>query len=355
MAKDLGQRRTRERKKTARRMDKAIEVVLNPPQVDVGVTPHDVIYQENKLRLLHYRPVVEKVAPVPLLMVPAMINRYYVLDLKPGRSLVEYLLSRGIDVYMLDWGIPGHEDRAITWDHHISVYLHNVVQQVLNLAKVKRISLLGYCMGGTMTVIYTTFYPHLVKNLITLTAPVNFHDEGLLSIWTKKEYFNVDRVVEVLGNVPPHMMQSVFMMLKPTNQFSKIVSLADRLHDDEFVDLFFAMETWVNDNIPFPGEAFRKYIRDCYQENLLCQNRMEVSGQHVDLKKITCPLLIIAAAKDHICPPDSAAILQDLVSSDDKKVVVLPSGHVGIVSGGVASNFLWPALGDWLTARSERA
>lgn len=353
MAKDLGQRRARERKKPARQLDKAMELALNPPRVEVGATPHDVVYQENKLRLLHYRPHGEKVAPIPLLMVPAMINRYYVLDLKPGRSLVEYLLARGIDVYMLDWGIPGPEDRGITWDHYISVYLHHVVQQVLEIAKTEQISLLGYCMGGTMTAIYTTFFPHLVKNLITLTAPVNFHDEGLLSIWTRKEYFNVDRVVDVLGNVPPHLMQSVFMMLKPTNQFSKLVTLADKLHDDEFIDLFFAMETWVNDNIPFPGEAFRKYIRDCYQENLLCQNRLEVSGQRVDLKRITCPLLIIAAAKDHICPPDSATLLQDLVSSDDKKVVVLPSGHVGIMSGGVASNFLWPTLGDWLAARSE--
>jgi polyhydroxyalkanoate synthase subunit PhaC len=338
--------------KAGRRIEKAMEMVLNPPEVEVGTTPHDVVYEENKLSLLHYHPVKKQISRIPLLMVPAMINRHYVLDLKPGRSLVEYLLGRGIDVYMLDWGIPGSEDRLLTWDHYITVYLNNVVRKVMKVSKVKRISLLGYCMGGTMTVIYASFTPQLVKNLITLTAPVNFHDTGLLSMWTKKEYFNVDRVVDVLGNVPPHLMQSVFMMLKPMNQFSKLVSLAERLDDDDFVDLFFAMETWINDNIPFPGEAFRKYIRDCYQENLLCQNKMEVGGRLVDLKRITSALLIIAAAKDHICPADSATLLQDLVSSADKETIILPSGHVGIVSGGVASKFLWPALGDWLVARS---
>jgi polyhydroxyalkanoate synthase len=338
-----------------RQIEKAMEMALNPPEVEVGTTPHDVVYHENKLRVLHYHPVTKKVFPIPVLVVPAMINRHYVLDLKPGRSLVEYLLRLGIDVYMLDWGVPGSEDRILTWDHYITVYLHNVVQHVAKASKAKQVSLLGYCMGGTMTVIYTSFYPDAVRNLITLTAPVNFRDEGLLSIWTRKEYFNVDRVVDVLGNVPPHLMQSVFMMLKPMNQFSKLVTLADKLHDDEFVDLYFAMETWVNDNIPFPGEAFRKYIRDCYQENLLCQNKLEIGGQRVDLKRITAALLIIAAEKDHICPPDSATILQDLVSSEDKESVVLPGGHVGIVAGGMAVKKLWPTLGDWLVARSGGA
>ncbi len=352
MADDLQHQFVQGFEKAGRRIEKAMEMVLNPPEVEVGVTSHDVVYEENKLRVLHYQPVTKKVSPIPLLMVPAMINRHYVLDLKPGRSLVEYLLSRGIDVYMLDWGVPGSEDRVLTWDHYITVYLHNVINHVRELSETGHISLLGYCMGGTMTVIYASLYPDVVQNLITLTAPVNFHDEGLLSVWTRKEYFDVNRVVDVLGNVPPHLMQSVFMMLKPMNQFSKLVNLADKLDDDEFVDLFFAMETWVNDNIPFPGEAFRQYIRDCYQENLLCQNTMEIDGQRVDLKRITAALLIIAAAKDHICPADSATILQDLVSSEDKEVVVLPGGHVGIVAGGMALKKLWPTLADWLTARS---
>lgn len=355
MAEELHRWLEEELEKANRRVEKAMEMALKPPRVEIGATPHDVVYQENKIRLLHYHPVAEKLHPIPLLMVPAMINRYYVLDLKPERSLVEFLVGRGIDVYMLDWGIPGGEDRALTWDHYMTVYLHNVVKEVMDCSKAEQISLLGYCMGGTMAVIYSTFYPHVVRNLITLTAPINFHDEGLLSLWMRKDYFNVDKVIDVLGNVPPHLMQSAFQMLRPMGQVSKFVNLADKFHDDEFVDLFLAMETWVNDNIPFPGEAFRKYIKDCYQENLLCQNKMVVSGQLVDLKKITASLVIIAAAKDHICPPDSAAILLDLVSSDDKQVVVLPGGHVGVLSGSVASRSLWPTLGDWLATRSGTA
>lgn len=341
-----------EAEKARLRLEKAVGMVVSPPKVQVGMTPHDVVYRENKLRVLHYHPIAEKVYPIPLLIVPALINRYYILDLKPGRSLVEYLIGRGLDVYMLDWGIPDDEDRFLTFDHYITTYLHNVVGKIMELSKAERISLLGYCMGGTMTTIYTALHPEAVKNLITLAAPVSFHDEGLLSLWTKKEYFSVDKLVDTLGNIPPELIQSAFLMLRPTGQISKMLTFFEKMYDDEFVDLFLAMETWVTDNIPFPGEAFKKYVKECYQENLLCQNRMTISGQLVDLRKITCPLLIVVAEKDHICPPGSGAILRELVSSQDKEVIVLPGGHVGIVTGSGALKYLWPTVGDWLVARS---
>ncbi len=334
------------------RMEQAVEMVVHRPTPQVGQTPYDVVYRENKLRLLHYHPRVKKVQPVPLLIVSPMINRYYILDLKPGRSLVEYLLERGIDVYMLDWGIPGPEDRHLTWDHFIQVYLHHCVERVAEASKGEEVSLLGYCMGGTMATMYVALHPGQIKNLINLAAPINFKDEGLLSLWTDKAYFNVDKLVDVLGNIPPELMQNAFQMLRPTGQISKMVSFFDRMHDQDFVDLFLAMEHWVNDNVPFPGEAFRKYVKDCYQENLLVQGKLRIDHQVVDLKKITCALLVIVAEKDHICPPASGAVLLDLVRSTDKELIALPGGHVGIVSGGGAYRYLWPTIGEWLSRRS---
>ena len=335
------------------RMEQAVGMVVHRPIPEVGQTPYDVVYRENKLRLLHYHPRVKKVQPIPLLIVSPMINRYYILDLKPGRSLVEYLLERGIDVYMLDWGIPGPEDRHLTWDHFIQVYLHHCVERAAEAARGREISLLGYCMGGTMATMYAALHPGQIKNLINLAAPINFKDEGLLSLWTDKAYFNVDRLVDVLGNIPPELMQSAFQMLRPTGQISKMVSFFDRMHDQDFVDLFLAMEQWVNDNVPFPGEAFRKYVKDCYQENLLVRGKLRIDHQVVDLKKITCALLVIVAEKDHICPPASGAVLLDLAGSRDKELIALPGGHVGIVSGGGAYRYLWPTIGEWLSKRSS--
>ena len=335
------------------RLEKAVKLAVQRPTPYVGQTPCDVVYRENKLRLLHYHQQVKNVQPIPLLIVSPMINRYYVLDLKPGRSLVEYLLQRGIDVYMLDWGIPGPEDRHLTWDHFIQVYLHHCIERVADAAQGQRISLLGYCMGGTMATIYAALHPGQVKNLINLAAPVNFKDDGLLTIWTDKAYFNVDKLVDVLGNVPAGWMQSAFQMLRPTGQISKMVNFLDRMHDEDFVDLFLAMEQWVNDNVPFPGEAFRQYVKDCYQENLLVQRKLRIDNQGVDLQNITCALLVIVAEKDHICPPASGAILLDLVASLDKELIALPGGHVGIVSGSGAYKYLWPTLGEWLVKRSS--
>lgn len=318
----------------------------------VGLTPAEVIYRENKLRVLYYLPQAERRYPVPLLMVPALINRYYVLDLKPGRSLVEHLVQRGFDVYVLDWGIPGDEDRSLTFDRHVSGYLRHAVQEVLKHAGRPRLSLLGYCMGGTMTVCYTALYGETVANLVTLNAPVNFHDDGLLSLWTRPEYLNVDALLEAYGNVPPWLMQSAFLLLKPTSQLNQAVALYENLDNEQFVDNFVAMNTWINDNVPFPGEAFRKYIKELYQQNKLIRGEFTIDGRAVDISRITCPVLTVAAQADHIVPHRSATVLHDLVGSTDKELLSLKGGHIGVVAGSSASRTLWPRLAAWLAARS---
>ena len=345
----------REVEQTARRALKLLQMCLEPPRVQIGATPDREIYRRNKLRLLRYEPQAEPVYQVPLLMVPSMINRYYILDLTPARSLVEYLLSRGIDVYMLDWGEPGDEDAVISFDAYIAEYLDRVVKQVARRSKSEQISLLGYCMGGTLTTIYTALRPQAIKNMINLATPIDFKDGGLLSRWTDAAYYPVDKLVDTFGNVPPALMQIGFQMLKPMGHLAKWHTFFEKIENEEFVKVFVAMETWANDNMAFPGEAFKTYVKACYQENLLCQNRLAVGGERVDLGSITCPLLNIVAQMDHICAPESASVLNELVSSADKELVMLPGGHVGIVSGTGALKYLWPTIGDWLAQRSGEA
>ena len=329
-----------ELEQTARRSLKLLQICLEPPRV------------RNKVRLLRYAPRTERIHPIPLLMVPSMINRYYILDLIPGRSLVEYLLSRGIDVYMLDWGEPGDEDATTGLDVFVTEHLNRVVNTVARKSNSKQISLLGYCMGGTLTTTYTALRPQAIKNMINLAAPIDFKEGGLLSRWTDAAYYPVDKLVETYGNVPPSLMQAGFQMLKPMGQLAKWLTFFEKVENHEFVKVFLAMEGWINDNVAFPGEAFRKYIKSCYQENLLCQNRLIVGRERVDLGAITCAVLNIVAQMDHICAPKSASVLNELVSSRDKQLVILPGGHVGIVSGTGARKYLWPTISDWLAARS---
>jgi len=322
----------------------------DPPAI--AQTPADVVYTENKLRLLRYQPSVGIQYPLPLLMVPSIINRYYILDLKPGRSLVEYLRDKGFDVWIIDWGRPGDEDRFVTLDDYIDGYLLNCVQEVLAATRQPQLSLLGYCIGGVMTTVFTALHSQFVRNLINLAAPINFHDDGLLSLWAQKANFPVERVIDTYGNMPAWLLQTSFKWLRPTTDWRNLWTVWDRLDDPARLDDFLALKTWVDDNVPVAGEAYRKFVRDCYQENLLVQNRLQIHGRTVDLNAIRSSLLNVVARQDHICPAPSAAVLNDLVSSEDALLLTLPGGHIGVVIGREAGDVLWPRLSEWLEQRS---
>jgi polyhydroxyalkanoate synthase len=332
----------------------AFRAMLGTGSTPIAQTPSEVVYAENKLRLLYYRPVVAQPSPVPLLVVPSPLYRYSILDLVPGASLVGYLVEQGIDVYLLDWGTPGREDRYVTFDQYISGYLRRVVQRVRRRSGEEQINLLGYGLGGTMTAIFAALYGRYVSRLVQLVAPVNFHDEGLLSQWAKKGRFNVDLVVDTLGSMPADLMRASFRMLKPSAQIMQKITLATQLGDGQAVQDFMALQTWITDDMSYLGEAYRKYIKDCYQENYLVQGKLLINGERVDLSRIDCPLLTVVAAEDPICPPASATVLNDLVSSTDKEVLELPGGHIGAVAGQNAARYLWPRLVEWLGERNEK-
>ncbi len=343
-----------EAEKIVQKLAKGVELALNPPEVRVGVTPHDVVFTENKLRLLHYHPVTEKTHRVPLIMIFALINRPYILDLKPGKSVVEVLLKKGIDVYMIDWGIPGDEDKNLNLDHYINRYIKKVVQRVKTISGSDRISLMGYCMGGTMSAMYTALYPQDVKNLILMTAGIDFKVDGMLNLWGDKPNFDVDKFVEAHGNVPAEFLQAGFLLMKPVqNLISKYVSFYENIENEDFVENFLAMEKWINDNIPVPGEVFREFIKYGYQENLLVQNKLRINGRVVDLKNIRCSVLNLIAEQDHLVPPASSMVFNDLISSKDKDTIVYPTGHIGLSVSSKALRDLWPKVADWLISRSK--
>lgn len=318
----------------------------------VAQTPADEVFVDGKVRLLRYRAVAQRTHPVPLLIVPSLLNRYYLLDLVPGRSLIEYLVGCGIDVFLIDWGVPGPEDRSTTFDQYITGYLRRAAQRVRAISGQDQISLLGYSMGGTFSAIFSALYGRYVANLVLVAAPIDFHDDSILSQWTQKDRFNVDLVVDTLGAMPAALMQASFRMLKPTYQIAQQIALADQFGDTEAVQDFLAMQSWLDDNIPFLGEAYRTYIKECYQENHLMQGRLVVGGRRVDLAQIEAPLLTVVATRDCICPPQSSKVLNEIATSADKTIIEFPGGHTSIVAGVDAPQQLWPQLASWLIARS---
>ena len=316
----------------------------------VGLTPADVVHRENKWRLLRYRPRKLKYE-TPVLLVPSLINRHYVLDLMPGKSFAEYLVAQGHDTYVIDWGTPQDEDRFVTFDDVCDRWLGRAVRVTARTAGTPAAHLLGYCLGGTLTAIYTAAPPEHVASLVELAAPIGFHDDGLLSAWTRTQSFDLDTLVDATGNVPWQLMQSAFHLLRPTLSLSKAVHVIDRAWDDEFLDGFLALESWGNDNVSFPGECYRRYVRELYRDNALVKGTFALSGRPAKLENIRCPVLDVTFVHDNIVPTESARVLLDHVSSVDKAELRLGGGHVGAVVSKKAATTLWPKLHDFWASR----
>ncbi|KAB7707180.1 class III poly(R)-hydroxyalkanoic acid synthase subunit PhaC [Bacillus aerolatus] len=344
-----------EMQKNYNRFKRVSEVLTKDPEPQVGQTPKEVIWTKNKAKLYRYQPAKAKTNKVPLLMVYALINKPYVLDLTPGKSLIEYLTDQGHDVYLLDWGTPGYEDRHMKLDDYVLDYIPRAVQKVLRTSGADEISVLGYCMGGTMTSIFAALHPELpIRNLIFLTSPFDFADLGLYTNWLDERYFNLDKMVDTLGIVPPETIDFGNKLLKPiANYVGPFVSLADHADNEEFIKGWTLLQKWVHDGIPFPGEAYRQWIGEFYQKNKLINDELVIRGHHVRLGSIKANILNIAAQHDHIATPKQVEALMDKVSSRDKTYHVMPAGHVSLLVGGGAVKRTYPTIENWLTEHSK--
>lgn len=330
---------------------RAVEVAL---ETRVGVTPSDVVLELGTVRLLRYRRKTPARYAEPVLFCYALINRPYILDLQEGRSVVQRYLEAGFDVYMLDWGVPGPEDKHLRLEDYVGRLLKQAVDHVLRVHRRENLHLLGYCMGGTIATLFTAEYPEQVKTLTLLAAPIDFSSrEGLLNLWTDPAYFDVDAFVDAYGNCPGWFLQSAFLLLKPVqNLIEKNISFYERLEDRSFLSNFFAMDRWLNDNIPVAGETFRQFVKNFYQGNELVKGTFEFDGHRVDLGRITCPLLLLAARDDHLVPPASTEGIEPHVGARDIQQRTIAAGHVGLVVSSKAQKTLWPEATQWLADRS---
>src|SRR6516165_5909368 len=163
-------------------------------QIRKGVSPSETVYEEDRLKVKHYLSPYPPRYRTPLVFVYALVNRPYILDLKKGRSVIANFVDAGFDTYLVDWGVPVNADRHLTLDDYINGYLVNVMDFVRERTGSDRVNVLGYCMGGTMSVMFAALHPNRLKNLILLAAPIDFDTrDGLLNLWTRPENFDVDR------------------------------------------------------------------------------------------------------------------------------------------------------------------
>lgn len=348
----IEQRVRAEIERTIQRSIKGLEYISTGDPA-VGLTPKDIIHQRGTLKLYHYHPQADEVYRVPVLLVMSLISKPYILDLTPGQSLVEFLLKRGFDVYMIDWGIPRPEDARLRFEDYVLDFIPDSVARVLDDCGEEEISIVGYCMGGQLSSMYAALHPDgPLKNLACFTTPVDANGMELFQRWTDRRYFDVDRVVDTLGNVPPELLYASFDMLKPAQRVAKNIQLWDNLWNDEFVKSYRMFDRWAADQIPFPGECFRQVTKQMMWENRFAKNEFEIGGKRVDLGNIKVPFIHVVAEHDHIVPYEAAKPLVPMVGSEDKREVMLKGGHVSLVAGGNAIYRLWPQLDSWLSERS---
>lgn len=340
--------------RTLQRWMNAAKVPKIAQNVQVATTPHEVVYEEDSLKLLRYRNEHSIDFAEPVLVCFALVNRPSILDLQADRSVVRQLMKRGFDVYLIDWGIPTAADRTLRLQDYVCGLMKNVANFVCNHSGSPKLNLLGYCMGGTMSTMYTALYPEQIKNLILMAAPIDFGgDEGLLNVWTREEYFDVDGLVDAFGNCPGSFLQTSFQVMKPIqNYVEKYIGFAEKLDDDAYLENYFAMERWANDNIPVAGETFREFVKHLYQQNQLVMGEFKLKDTPVKLQNITCPILTLVAEQDHLVPPNATLAIKHYVSSKFVHHMSINAGHIGLAVSSKAHKQLWPDAAMWIADHS---
>jgi polyhydroxyalkanoate synthase subunit PhaC len=314
--------------------------------MQLAPTERDIVHEDGTARLLRFRGERRRGA---VFLVPSLINRWYVLDLRRGASLVEALVAEGFDVFCLDWGVPEDEDRHLDWDG-VLARLARALRRARRVASARRLGLLGYCMGGTLAAIHAALEPEGVAALVNLAGPIDFSRAGFLGHMTHRRWFDAEAIAAA-GNIGAAQMQSGFAALRPTAQLGKLVSTLDSLGDPVRREAAQALEAWASDNVVFPAAAYVRYIGDLYQDNQLVHGRHHVAGRRVDLSTIRCPTLTVTTTKDAICPPDAALALAEHTGGERLSI---PGGHVGAVVGDKARTLLYPKLASFFAASLGR-
>ncbi|MEI7867299.1 MAG: class III poly(R)-hydroxyalkanoic acid synthase subunit PhaC [Candidatus Methylumidiphilus sp.] len=332
---------------------KGVSALTEIEEIDVGTAPKELIYEEDKLKLYRYSRNEPNTCRTPVLVVYALVNRQYMLDLQPDRSMIRNLLNLGLDVFIIDWGYPNKADMYLTLDDYINGYIDNCVDVVRKVTQSNKVNLMGICQGGTFSAIYAALNPDKIENLVTLVAPIDFStNEGLLFNWSK--HLNIDALVDAYKIIPGDFLNGGFLMLMPFNlNIRKYVDMLDVMEDKDKLLNFLRMEKWIFDSPGQAGECMRQFIKDCYQQNKLVKGELKLGDRLVDLGNITMPLLNIYASADHLVPPASTKPLNDLVGTEDKTLYEFKGGHIGVFVGGRSQKELAPAISKWLHERDN--
>src|SRR5215470_934161 len=333
-----------------------VDWLLRDPTQVVGRTPYESVYRRDKLEVRRYHHPHTRLQPrhdLPVLLIPPLMVKPFIFDLYPSRSLVTFLLDRGFDVYLVDFGEPDAADSYVTLDDYVLDWLPTASEQVKQTTGRRELSMLGYCMGGLFGLMHLgVSRDRSVRNLVTIGAPLDVSKMGLFAWAAKWGGAQTEFLAKRIGNVPGGLSSTVFRLMTPAKNLTRYADLFMNMWDREYVNGFDAMNQWVSQFIDYPQGAFVQFTRDFMQRNELVRGTMRFGGRAADLGRVRANLLAFAGKTDMIAPVAAVRAQLDAVGSADVTFRLVPGGHMGVFAGAGAPKHVWQPAVDWLAARS---
>ncbi len=321
----------------------------------IAQSKKELVWKKGIIELYRYTPP-EGAAPlkrIPLLLVFAVMNTPWVLDLYPGHSFVEYMSKMGYDVYLVNWGCPTRAEKNWNFSTYALVHLPQIVAKVKALSGSEEFSMLGWCLGAIISTIYAAMRPgEGLRNFIPLTAPLDFPEGIEFGTWLK--YIDVPQLLAANdGLMPEEYIKAGSQHLKLVeNDIGNKEALSDHLEDPRFVAMWSAMNAWLGMNVPMPGGFYLELVEKLYLSNQLTAGKFQTTEGLVKLGNVRANLLALVAESDHITPPPQTLNAIPLFGSKDKTVLRKKGGHVGVMAGRAAEVDVWPGIDAWLSIRS---
>jgi polyhydroxyalkanoate synthase len=315
-----------------------------------GLAAKDVVWSYGKVELWRYQSETRTV-PLPLLIVPSLVSKSYVFDLEPGNSFVEFMLGRGFDVFLVDWGAPDEEESTNTLETYCDEHLPDAVRAVCAASGAASVTMFAYCFGGVLALLYAAAHPDdPVSALAVMATPVDFSALGAMTALLRRT--EPHDLLDDSGNVPPEVVRDSFKLVQPTGSANAYASLWQHLWKDEFVASHQLMTQWAGDHVPFPGACFVQVTHLLGRQNRLFQGRVPWRDRTLDLRDIVVPFLSVVAENDQFVSVPATGNVGGLVGSADTSELRFRAGHVGLIAGRGAHARNLPQMADWLETHS---
>ncbi|ARU55646.1 MAG: alpha/beta fold hydrolase [Pseudomonadales bacterium] len=361
--------------------------VFNPdPLVQAEKTPYEVIFSHDIVKLRYYPPLVEsqisvggKMMPVakkthktPLVLVSPLAVNMYIYDLFTDRSLVKYLRAQGFELYLVDWGRPGWQHNHYSIASYFKDWMPELLAKVREHSGQQKLSLHGWSLGGLFSLCYTALGDPDIENLILVGAPCDYHNNGALGKqyrllskqlrWLeKKTGWRVHQTKRRWWRSPGWANALAFKLTNPVASVQGYLDLVRNLHSEEYVINHATNGAFLDNMVAYPGAVIQDVVQFLLTDNVVAHGKLPMIAPEpaVDdamghLNQVNANLLLVCGTNDPIVTRECSVAMLKHVNSSDHKVLDVPGGHMGILSGSNAPRDIWPEIVAWLQERSSR-